>query len=411
MPGFPSLEYAHRMPAPRTVLRRPRYDLSLRPFIVIWEATRACSLACVHCRAEAIPDRDPNELTTIEAGALMAQIAAFGKPSPLFVITGGDPFERPDLDELIAAGAEEGLPVSVSPSGTSMLSRENIARVRAAGAVAISLSVDGASAEVHDGFRGVSGVFDRTIAAWHAARDMGMKVQINTTVTAQTMDQLPAILRLVVARGGVKWRGLFNGTTGRGWWGGQMSPRGFVDVMNFLYDADKIVSVKATEGHHFRRVVLQRTILEDRGIDHVSTLGLGETYRRLSEGSAGLLDPAQPLRAGVKRAPLNVASGRGYAFISHIGDVYPSGFLPLSAGNVRERALIDIYRESPLFGWMRDPGQLLGRCGRCEFREVCGGSRSRAYGATGNVFAEEPGCDYEPGSFAFAQDLDELLKV
>jgi radical SAM protein len=400
------------MPASETVLRRPHYDLSHRPFIVIWEATRACSLACVHCRAEAIPDRDPEELTTIEAAALMSQIADFGKPPPLFVITGGDPFERPDLAELIAAGVGSGLPVSVSPSGTALLSRENIAKVQAAGAVAISLSIDGASARVHDGFRGIPGVFDRTIAAWHAARDLGIKVQVNTTVTADTMDELPDILRLVVALGAMTWSVFFLVPTGRGAQLDQMTPRQFEDVMNFLYDADKIVSVKATEGHQFRRVVLQRRILEDKGEDHVSVLGLGETYRRLHARLDGLADPRQPaVMVGVRRAPLDVASGRGYAFISHTGEVYPSGFLPLSAGNVRETPLPQIYRDSPLFNWMRDPAQLLGRCGRCEFREVCGGSRSRAYGATGNVFAEEPGCDYEPGSFPYPEEIDGLLKV
>lgn len=395
------------MSASRRALRRPRFDVAQRPFIVIWEATRACALACVHCRAEAIPDRDPRELSTVEALGLMAQVASFGRPPPLFVITGGDPFERPDLEDLIRGGKALGLPVSVSPSATLELSEENLARVHAAGATAISLSVDGVG-EVHDRFRGFPGVFDRTVAAWRAARRIGLKVQINTAVTASTVDELPEILRLVLAHGAMTWSVFFLVPTGRGAGLEGLSPEVFEDVLHFLYDADKVASVKATEGHHFRRVVIQRQILEERGIDPVRALGLGVTYERLRarlDELAGVPDTGRRIR----RAPMDVASGRGFVFVSHVGDVMPSGFLPLSLGNVRERTLPDIYRESPVLADLRDPDLLLGRCGRCEFRAVCGGSRSRAFGATGNLFAEEPACNYEPGSFPFPDEVRAVL--
>ena len=389
------------------VLRRPRFDVSRRPFIVIWEATRACSLACAHCRAEAIPDRDPRELDCVEALELMAQVASFGRPPPLFVITGGDPFERPDLEDLIRGGRAAGLPVAVSPSATSELTEENLARVRTAGATALSLSIDGIG-EVHDRFRGVAGVFDRTIAAWHAARRLGIKVQINSTVTAATVDELPEIMRLVLALGAMTWSVFFLVPTGRGAGLEGLSPADFEDVLHFLYDADKIISVKATEAHHFRRVVIERRVLEERGIDPVPTLGLGATYERLRARLDELVG-VEVARREVHRPPMDVASGRGFVFVSHLGDVMPSGFLPLSLGNVRERPLPDIYRDSPLLADLRDPDLLLGRCGRCEFRSVCGGSRSRAYGVTGNVFAEEPGCAYEPGSFPFPGDVQALV--
>jgi radical SAM protein len=390
------------------VIRRPRFDVSTRPFIVIWEATRACALACLHCRAEAMPERDPRELATLEAIGLMSQVSSFGKPPPLFVITGGDPFERPDLAVLIAAGTRLGLPVSISPSGTPALSQANLERMRAAGALALSLSIDGASSAVHDGFRGVPGVFDRTIAAWRLAREIGLKVQINTTVAPQTVDDLPRIVRLVRDIGAMTWSVFLLVPTGRGSAIGQLDAADTEDVLNFLYDADKIVSVKATEAHHFRRIVLQRQVLERRGEDHIDVLGLGPRYRRMRD-ELGPIEGRGPTKTGVRRAPLDVAAGRGFVFVSHTGEVFPSGFLPLSAGNVRDRRLPDLYRTSPLFGSLREPDRLGGRCGACEFRKVCGGSRARAFAVTGDLLAEEPMCSYQPGAFPYADDIAELL--
>ncbi len=391
-------------------IRHARYDLHSRPFIVIWEVTRACDLACRHCRAEAIPHRDPRELSTDEGIRLMEQVASFGPPPPLFVMTGGDPFKRPDLFELVRRGAELGLPVSVSPSGTPALTEANLRRLREAGAVALSLSVDGSRAAVHDGFRGVEGVFGWTVDAWRTARQLGFKVQVNTTVTPHNLDDLPEILRMVRELGAMTWSVFFLVPTGRGRQLAQLTPQQFEDVLNFLYDADKLVSLKTTEAHHFRRVVLQRRILEDLGIPAASVLGLGETYRTLRarlEQLAPEVDFDAPLP--VRRTPLSVNAGHGFVFISHVGTVHPSGFLPLSAGNVRERHLAEIYRLSPLFVALRDPDRLGGRCGRCEFRSVCGGSRSRAFGFWGDPLAEEPSCAYEPGSFPYQQALRDLL--
>lgn len=392
---------------PNSVLRRTPYDLGRRPFIVIWEVTRACDLLCKHCRAEAIPDRDPRELDTEEGTQLLGQIASFGMPHPLVVLTGGDPFKRPDLFELVRRGRVLGLPVSVSPSATPALTEDNLRRMRDAGSVALSLSVDGASPEVHDGFRGVPGVFERTLAGWRTARRLGLKVQINTTVTPGSIDELPEILRLVMAHGALAWSVFFLVPTGRGRDLEQLSPQEFEDVLHFLYDADRIVSVKATEGHHFRRVVIQRRVLEERGVPAEDVLRLGDTYRRL-QARLDELVPPDARSAKLRRPPIDVGSGRGFVFVSHTGDVYPSGFLPIAAGNVRERALPDVYRESPLFRALRDPDRLSGRCGHCEFRRVCGGSRSRAFGATGDAFAEEPGCAYEPGTFPFPGDVAAL---
>ena len=382
-------------------IRAPRHDPADRPFIVIWEATQACPLACRHCRAEARPARHPGELTTSEGYELMAQVAAFGPPPPLFVITGGDPFARPDLLDLVRHGAGLGLPVAVSPSGTPALTGVSLAGLRDAGAQAISLSLDGSTARIHDAFRATPGVYEQTLAAWRAARGLGLKVQINTTVTGHNLTDLPEIVRIVHDLGALTWSAFLLVPAGRGRLLPALSAQQAEDVLNFVYDAGEFVPARTTEAHHFRRVVIQRDILAGRGADHVAVLGLGSLYTGLRRRLAGLGLP--PRRA--RRPPMNVNAGRGFVFVSHLGTVHPSGFLPLAAGDVRRDTLPGIYRSSPLLTGLRDPGRLAGRCGACEFRMVCGGSRSRAYAITGNPYAEEPWCAYQPGSFPYQDEL------
>ncbi|MET9061479.1 TIGR04053 family radical SAM/SPASM domain-containing protein [Streptomyces antibioticus] len=392
-------------------VRRQRHDSGERPFIVIWESTRACPLACLHCRAEAVPDRDPRELDTAAARDLLRQVAAFGHPAPLFVITGGDPFQRPDLTELVAYGQEIGVRVAVSPSGTPTLTARRLRDLHTAGAVGLSLSLDGSTAAIHDSFRGVPGVFRWTLDAWDAARALGMKVQINTTVTRHNLHDLPDIVRLVADHGAMLWSAFFLVPTGRGRQLGALTPGEVEDVLNFVHDVGLTVPAKTTEAHHFRRVALQRHVLAATGDDHATVLGLGPLYRELSERAAelGLNSEARQVRR-VRRPPLDVNAGRGFVFVSHTGTVHPSGFLPLGAGSVRETPLTEIYRTSELFEGLRDADRLGGRCGACEFRRVCGGSRSRAYGVTGDPYAEEPWCGYVPGSFPRRRELAALLE-
>lgn len=390
-----------------SAIRPLRHDDAERPFIVIWETTQACPLACLHCRASARPNRDPRELSTEEAVDLMGQVAEFGSPAPLFVITGGDPFQRPDLYTLVRRGTELGLAVAVSPSGTPTLTREAIARLHQAGARAISLSLDGARAETHDGFRGVPGVYGWTADAWRAAQDVGLKVQINTTVTRDTVLDLPEIAAQVRDRGAMLWSVFFLVPTGRGRLLAGLDAAETEDVLNALYDLGENVPVKTTEAHHFRRVCLERAVLAARGVEPREILGLGPLYDRLRRRLDELALTDRPRR--VRRPPLQVSAGRGFVFVSHHGDVHPSGFLPFGEDNVRHRRLTDIYRNSALFTGLRDPDRLGGRCGRCEFRTVCGGSRARAYAVTGDVHAEEPACGYQPGSFPFLDDLAPLL--
>ncbi len=385
-------------------VRRPAFDVGERPFIVIWEVTRACDLACAHCRAEAAPLRHPEELTTEEGWGLIDQIAAWGSPPPLLVLTGGDPMKRPDLLDLVAHAAGRHLPVALAPSATPLLSPEAIAALRAAGIVALSLSLDGATPEVHDGFRGVPGVFERTLGAWDTARACGLKIQINTTLTRPNLQDLPGIARLVRTRGAMTWSVFLLVPVGRGATLKQLSPDECEDVLHFLYDVGAAIPVKTTEGHHYRRIVLQRAVLAGRGASPAEVLSLGPTYRAL----CAALEPWPAARAG-RRSPMDVNAARGFVFISHTGSVHPSGFLPLSGGNVRREPLARIYRESPLFQALRDPTRLEGRCGRCEFAGVCGGSRSRAFAVTGNPLAEDPLCAYVPGTFAFAKEVADML--
>nr|CAG38718.1 putative coenzyme PQQ synthesis protein [Streptomyces lividus] len=395
-----------RRPAGRPV-RRQHQDVAAKPFIVIWESTRACPLACLHCRATATTGRDPRELDTRAAKGLIDQIAAFGRPAPLFVITGGDPFQRPDLLELIVYGTLTGVRVAVSPSGTLTLTAPNLRAVHEAGAAGLSLSLDGSTAALHDGFRGVPGVYRWTLDAWDTARTLGMKVQINTTVSRHNLHDLPEIAALVREHGAMLWSAFFLVPTGRGRELAALGPAETEDVLNFVHDVGLSVPAKTTEAHHFRRVALERAVLAAKGVDHVETLGLGPLYHRLRERAEELGLYAGERRA--RRPPLDVNAGRGFVFVSHTGSVHPSGFLPLGAGNVRDRSLAAIYRESELFTGLRDAERLGGRCGRCEFRRVCGGSRSRAHAVTGDPYAEEPWCGYVPGSFPYQRELADSL--
>lgn len=390
----------------RNLIRQPTYDLNQRPFMIIWETTNACDLSCRHCRAQAIPEHDPLGLNTAQARQLLEQIESFGKPRPIFIFTGGDPFKRVDLFDLLNYGNELGLMMAVSPSGTPLLNEENLRKIKTCGAKAMSLSLDGSTPARHDDFRRVPGSFALTTRGWQLARDIGLKLQLNTTVTRYNLTDLPNIFRLVTEYGAMTWSLFFLVPTGRGKEEDEIAPAEYEAVMHFLYDCSKYISAKTTEGHHYKRVVLQRTILDEKGLALEDYFDLHPIYYGLREkldhivASKGLI-PKEKIR----RTPMHINAGNGFVFISRRGDVYPSGFMPVKVGNIKEKSLVDIYREAPLFNSLRDPQQFEGRCGLCEFVGVCGGSRSRAYAMTGDPLAEEPFCTYEPGSWPFKEEL------
>ncbi|WBM80234.1 TIGR04053 family radical SAM/SPASM domain-containing protein [Cryobacterium breve] len=377
-----------------TATRAVRYlhhDAGERPFIVIWEVTRACQLVCTHCRADAIRTRNPFELTTDQGRKLLDDLASFGTPRPLVVLTGGDPFERPDLPELVAHGTGLGLSMALSPSVTPHLTREVLVELHEAGAKAVSLSLDGASAATHDAFRGVDGVFDDTMVSARMVRDVGYRLQINTTVTRDTVHELPAILKTVLELGTTLWSVFFLVPTGRGKLLNALTAAEAEEVLHWLHDVSELVAIKTTEAPHFRRIAIQRAGVAD--LD--AAFPVGPLRARLRRDTAELLTGDEPRRRA-PRAPIDVNSGRGFAFVDHVGAVYPSGFLPVSVGSVRKQPFPEIYREARLLQKLRTPDSFGGRCGVCEFSTVCGGSRSHAYAVTGDPLAEDPSCAYQP---------------
>ena len=346
-----------------------------RPLRVYWEITRACDLACRHCRAAAVPDPSPHELSRAEGQRLLGQLTRFGNPLPHLVLTGGDPLKRRDLFELIGSARGLGIGVSVAPSATPLLTVDAIRRLAEVGVEAISLSLDGSTAGRHDAIRGIDGTFDRTLEAARAACRSRLPFQVNTLVCAETVDDLPAIHERVIAMGSARWRLFFPVSVGRGEVLAPVAPDRADTVLNWAaslndHPGPKDLVVTTTEAPHIRRILVQRRRRVSTAIEHGPR-------------------PSPPHRAA------GIRDGNGVIFISHTGEICPSGFLELSAGNVRERDVVEAYRSAPLFNQLRNPQQFGGRCGRCDFRWLCGGSRARAYASSGSPFAEDPLCTYE----------------
>jgi radical SAM protein len=354
-----------------------RFDFNERPLVVIWEVTQACDLQCHHCRACAQPLRDLRELTSVEARRLIDEVAELG--APIFVFTGGDPLKRADIYDLVKYAAARGVHPSLTPSATPLLTRDAILRLKAAGLSRLAVSLDASTAAVHDGFRGVPGSWQRTVQAVRWAEEAGLPLQINTTVTRRNLHDLSAIAALLEQWKVALWSVFFLVPTGRGQIADVVSPEEAEKVFETLYSISKRVRfhIKTTEGQHYRRFVLQ------------------QLAARSSAGS----DAPTDLPTWRPDSRPGVNDGKGFVFISHVGEVYPSGFLPRSGGNVRQQSLADVYRNSALFQALRDPDCLKGKCGLCEFRNVCGGSRARAYAMTGDLFASDPCCIYDPRAF------------
>ena len=363
----------------------PKLDFNERPFIVIWETTQACDLACLHCRACAQPLRSALELSTDDAKRLIDEIASL--EAPVFVMTGGDPLKRPDIFELVKYGAERGVRTSLTPSATPLLTLEAITKLRDAGLARLAVSLDGPTAAIHDAFRRVQGSYEWTLNAVRWARQIGLPVQINTTITRHNLQYIDEMIALLETLDVVLWSVFFLVPTGRGQTTDLISAEEFEQVFEKLYETSTRVpfDIKSTEAQHYRRYVIQkRTEMKRKGEDDGTKL----------PAFLGVSTPD-----GIGRMS-GINDGKGFVFISHLGEVFPSGFLPVSAGNVRSESLADLYRDSPLFRDLRNTDLLKGKCGDCEFRNVCGGSRARSYALTGDMFAEEPCCIYEPKSKA-----------
>jgi radical SAM protein len=348
------------------------------PLIVIWETTQSCDLACVHCRASAAPERHQSELTTDEGYRLLDQIREFG--TPLMVFTGGDPLKRPDLSPLLRRSVALGLRTNVSPSATPLLTRQAIQEFKDCGVQRMALSLDGPNAPSHDAFRGVTGTYERAIEALEDARLIGLETQLQTTVTRRNINSLDQIAQIAALAEVRMWSVFFLVVTGRALAGDDLMAEEYEQVFEKLYEISRWApfDVKTTEAMHYRRYLARRNKEEA-----VPASGAQKTVWR----TAGVSD------------------ARGFLFISHTGEIYPSGFLPVSAGNVRRDSLADVYRNSTLFRILRDPACREGKCGACEYTKLCGGSRARAYAATGDYLAEDPRCTYQPAGLMAAREL------
>lgn len=359
-------------------------DYSKNPFIVIWEVTRACQLKCVHCRADAQLRPDPNELTHEEGLRLIDQI--YEMDNPMLVFTGGDCMMREDLFELAKYAKSKGMRVSMVPSATDNVTIEKMKLAKETGLSRWGLSLDGPTPEIHDQFRGTPGSFDLTIEKIKQLNELNMPLQINTVISRYNYDSLEQMAELVEELGAVMWYIFLLVPTGRGQLDACLTPAEHEKVFLWLYELSKTSSydIKTTAAQHFRRVVLQQKMKEHR-------IAKGEIHYEdsITGTHAEEVD-------GLKRAPQGVNDGNGFIFVSHTGEVMPSGLLPIVVGNVKEKPLKEIYRESSVLKELRNPDLYKGKCGVCEYRNICGGSRSRAYAVTGDYLESEPYCVYIP---------------
>lgn len=348
-----------------------KVDFHQAPLLLIWEVTRACALACRHCRASAIDWRDPRELSLDEGRRLIGDVASMG--TPLMVFTGGDPLQRDDLEDLVRHARSQGLTVGTIPAATPRLTRERVQSLHDAGVHQMALSVDAETAEKHDSLRGVPGTFDKVMEAAQWIRDTGVNLQVNTVFGAWNADDFDAIAELVQQMGVVFWEVFFLVPTGRGAALQSCSAEQFEKLFGRLYQlaCQANFVIKVTEGQHLRRYIAQK-------------------------GAAGAPDVTRA-RARLMLGGRPVNAGHGFCFVDHVGNVCPSGFLPLPCGNVRESSVTDIYRNSPVFSELRQFDRLKGKCGDCEHRDICsGGSRARAYGLTGDYLESEAFCLHAP---------------
>jgi radical SAM protein len=360
-------------------------DYDQNPFIIIWEVTRACELKCLHCRADAQLDPHPNELSPEEGLNLIDQI--YDMDNPMLVFTGGDCMLRKDIFELAEYAVSKGMRVSMTPSATDNVTKEVMEKSKNIGLSRWGISLDGPTPEIHDHFRGTPGSFDLTVEKIKYLNELDMPLQINTVISRYNYESLAEMAKLVGELKAVMWYIFLLVPTGRGQTEACLTPVEHEKVFLWLYELGKTApyDIKTTAAQHYRRVVIQQKHREKLvGKEDIR-------YEDSITDTAYLID-------GLKRAPKGVNDGNGFIFVSHTGDVMPSGLLPIVVGNIREKPLKEIYRESPVLKELRNPDLYKGKCGICEYRFICGGSRSRTYAVTGDYLESEPFCVYIPES-------------
>ena len=364
--GAPAHAHAHRA---------AHHNYSRNPMLVYWEMTQACPLACRHCRAEAVSTAHPDELTHAESLDLLRQIAAFDI-KPHLILTGGDPLQRADIYDLIDEARRLGLTVSVTPAATAELTTEVFSKLKVHGIDSVGLSLDGSSAARHEAIRGVAGCFDWTIDAIRKAAQAGFPIQVNSLVSEETADDLPAIYELLKAHKIMRWSLFYLIAVGRGKELQPVTPERGEELMHWTHKLTETApfAIKTTEAPSYRRVALNAM---------------------REAGFTGAEIEQTPVYRG-----FGIRDGHGIIFVSNQGHIYPAGFLPLTTGNVRVDNLVDVYRDSPIFQALHTPSTFRGKCGVCEYRTLCGGSRARAFAYTGDPLGSDPFCPYEPRNAA-----------
>lgn len=356
-------------------------DLTKSPMIVYMELTQACDLACIHCRASAIPYRSKDELTTKDITILVDEITKF-TPTPAIVFTGGDPLKREDLFEILQYSINKGIRTCIAPSITPLLTDDILTKFKEIGIARIAFSLDGSNAKIHDSFRGINGSYDKTLSAIRHTAKINLPLQINTTVTKVNYDDIENIGHILEMFSNiVMWSVFFLVPTGRAKLEYDIEGSEYEKIFEIMYRISQTshFDVKSTEAPHYRRFVIQKNKNTQKPSNTNNTPPIAKVRTDLHIG----------------RLP-NANDGKGIVFVSHTGNIFPSGFLQIPCGNVKKESIVFVYRESPTFKLLRDYSKLEGKCGKCEFKNICGGSRSRAYYLTGNLMGSDPKCIYIP---------------
>lgn len=350
----------------------PASQKEYSPRLLFWELTEGCNLKCIHCRATAQPNRNNEELTTIEAFRIVDEIVSFS--DPIVVLTGGEPLYRPDFFEIAGYAVEKGLRVAMATNGT-LITKEIAKKIKETGIKRVSISLDGANKQTHDGFRGIEGSFDQALLGAKYLQEEGVEVQFNTTISKNNIDEIEDILKLAIDKKAVALHLFMLVPVGCGVQiaDSQMLPADqYEEVLGWFYEQSRVVplEIKATCAPHYYRIIRQKAK------EH------GEKITFQTHGMAAMTK--------------GCLAGTGVFFLSHKGKVQPCGYLPVEAGDVKQQTVEQIWNDSDVFLSLRDNDKLEGKCGVCEYINVCSGCRARAYYETGNYLAEEPYCIYEP---------------
>ncbi|WP_416825400.1 radical SAM protein [Ectobacillus polymachus] len=358
--------------AEHSMKKHPFMNVHTGPRLIFWELTQGCNLKCIHCRATAQPERAPDELTEKQAYQVIDEIAKFER-KPILILTGGEPLYRPDFFEIASYATKQGISVAMASNGT-LITAEIAERVKQAGIKRVAISMDGPTAEIHDGFRSIPGAFEAALKGARHIKSQGIELQFNTTITTHNVAYLENMFELAKEMEVHALHIFMLVPVGCGMQiveSNMLSSTKYEQVLQWFYNRSRNASfeVRATCAPHYYRIMRQEAKKNGERITF-QTHGMSA----VTKGCLG---------------------GTGVCFISHKGDVRPCGYLPVKAGNVLEQSLQSIWKDSEVFQNLRDPSLLEGKCGTCEFTNVCSGCRARAYYAEGNYLAEEPYCIYK----------------